>query len=196
VQLDSGANGTVVAGNFIGTDSTGKVALANSVGVSIAGSNNTVGGVASGAGNTIADNSSGGILVSAGSGNSLRQNAVFSNGPSRTGPGITLSAGANNNLVAPSLSAATLNGSTLTVQGTFTASILNVSYVLEFFANVPGDAEGAIYLGAKTVKAASTSTVSFSFTTTTTVTGTDPVITATITDPFGDTSAFSNGMTS
>jgi hypothetical protein len=38
-------------------------------------------------------------------------------------------------------------------------------------------------------------TVSFTFTTTTTVTGTDPVITATLTDATGDTSAFSGGVT-
>jgi hypothetical protein len=196
VKLDSGASGNVVEGNFIGTDYTGKAALGNSVGVSIAGSNNTVGGVASGAGNKIADNTTSGILVSAGSGNSIRQNAVYANGASKTGPGITLSAGANNNLVAPSLSSAILNGSTLTVTGTFTAPTANVSYVLEFFANPSGDPEGAIYLGAKLVKPATTGTVSFTFTTSTTVTGTDPVITATLTDASGDTSAFSNGVVS
>jgi hypothetical protein len=196
VKLDSGASGNVVEGNWIGVDYTGKVALGNSVGVSIAGSNNTVGGTVSGAGNTIADNSSGGILVSAGSGNSIHQNAVYANGPSKTGPGITLSAGANNNLAAPSLSSATVNSTTLTVTGTFTAPTANVTYVLEFFANPTGDPEGAIYLGAKTIKPTTTGTISFSFTTTTTVTGTDPVITATLTDASGDTSAFSNGVTS
>jgi hypothetical protein len=101
VKLDSAAGGNVVEGNFLGVDFTGKVALGNGYGVSIASSNNTVGGVASGAGNKIADNTTAGILVSAGSGDSIRQNAVYANGPSNTGPGIVLSAGANNNLAPP-----------------------------------------------------------------------------------------------
>jgi hypothetical protein len=82
------------------------------------------------------------------------------------------------------------------VTGAFNAPTANVTYVLEFFANPTGDPEGKIYLGAKLVKPASTGTTSFTFTTTTTVTGTDPVITATLTDVSGDTSAFSNGVVS
>jgi hypothetical protein len=82
------------------------------------------------------------------------------------------------------------------VQGTFTAPAAKVTYVLEFFASPTGDPEGAIYLGSKTVKPATAGTVSFTFTTTTTVTGTDPVITATLTDPSGDASAFSGGVIS
>jgi hypothetical protein len=82
------------------------------------------------------------------------------------------------------------------VQGTFTAATAGVSYVLEFFANPTGDAEGKVYLGRLIVKPKSAGTVSFTFKTTTTVTGTDPIITATVTDSTGDTSPFSNGVTS
>jgi hypothetical protein len=195
VQLDSGANGTVVAGNFIGTDSTGKVALGNSVGVSIAGSNNTVGGGASGAGNTIADNSSGGILVSAGSGNAMRRNALYANGSSQSGPGIVVASGANNNPVAPTIVSATDVGNLLTVQCTITQPVANANYVVEFFASPAGDPEGKVFLGQETANSTA-GKHTFLFKLVTTVPLTNPVITATITDPSGDTSAFSNGVTS
>jgi parallel beta-helix repeat protein len=130
-------------------------------------------------------------LVSAGSGNTIRRNSISSN----AGPGISLASGANNNIVAPTLSTAKLSGSTLTVQGSFTATTANVNYVLEFFANPTGNAEGKIYLGSLTVTSTTTGTPSFTFTATTTVTGANPLITATLTDNVGDTSAFSNAVT-
>jgi|SRR5579884_1239261 len=58
-----------------------------------------------------------------------------------------------------------------------------------------GDAEGKIYLGSLTVTPTSTGTQNFTFTVTTTVTGTEPLITATLTDNTADTSAFSSGVT-
>ncbi len=188
-------SGTSVLGNSIGLGVTG-AALGNSgYGVSIAGNNNSIGGTYSGAGNNIADNKSGGVLVSAGSGNSVSQNAIFANGSTNTGPGITLNNGGNSNLAAPSLGSATLSGSTLTVKGMFTAPTANVSYVLDFYANPTGDAEGKAYLGSLTVTPIALGLQSFTFTTTTTVTGTHPLITATLTDASGNTSAFSNGVT-
>ncbi len=194
VLIDSGATGNLVEGNYVGTYSNGTGALGNSAyGVSIAGSNNTIGGSPSGAGNTIANNSSGGVLVSSGSGDTISQNSIYANGPSNTGPGITIDSGANNNIVAPTLSGATLSGSTLTVTGSFTAPTANVTYVLEFFANLSTDPEGRIYLGSLSVTPTTTGTQNFTFTTT--YTGTDPLITATLTDNLGDTSTFSNGVT-
>jgi hypothetical protein len=196
VQIDGNASGVAVQGNWIGLDFTGKVAVGNSsYGVAIAGSNNTIGGTATGASNSIANNAAGGVLVQSGSGNTIRHNSIFANGPSNTGPGITLNGSANNSITAPTLSTATLIGGTLTVTGTFTAPTANVTYVLEFFANPTGDPEGKIYLGARLVKPTTTGTTAFTFTTTTTVTGSNPVITATLTDASGDTSAFSGGVT-
>ncbi len=191
VLIDSGATGNQVQGDSIGVNYSG-AALANSGnGVEIAGAGNTIGGSVAGTGNTIANNNGAGVLVSAASGNTIRENSIFAN----TGPGISLTSGANNNLAAPSLSSATLSSGTLTVTGRFTAPIANVPYVLEFFANPTGDPEGKIYLGSLTVTPTSTGTQSFSFTKTTTVTGTNPLITATLTDATGDTSSFSNGAT-
>jgi titin len=196
VQIDAGATGNGVQGNYIGL-SASATALANSgYGVSIVGSNNTVGGTASGAGNTIAFDSLGGVQVSAGNGNSIRRNAIYSNGPSNTGPGIVLSAGANNNLAAPIISTATLNGMILSVTGTFNAPTANVPYVLEFFVSPAGDPEGKIYVGTLKVTPTGTGNQPFTFTTSTTAATATTLITATLTDAGGDTSAFSNGVTS
>jgi parallel beta-helix repeat protein len=185
-----------VQNNFIGVNLTASAALANGgYGVNIAGSNNSIGTGMSAASNTIADNSLGGVFVSAGSGNTIRHNAIYANAGGQSGKGIVLTPGSNNNVTAPMLNKAVLVGSTLTVTGTFTALQANVPYVLEFFANPTGDAEGKVFLGEMTVTPMSTGTLAFTFTTTTSVASTDPLITATLTDAAGDTSAFSTGVT-
>jgi hypothetical protein len=193
------SSGNLVQGDFIGSNAAGTGAVANGYyGVSIDGSNNTIGGSVNGAGNLISDNSQGGIYVIGGSGDTLSRNVLYANGSSQSGPGIVLNAGANNNLTAAVLSTAAYNSTTqtLTVPGTFTAPTANVSYVLEFFANPTGDPEGKVYLGQKTVKPASSGTQSFTFTVTSAMPGTYPLISATLTDASGDTSAFSNGVIS
>ena len=191
-MIASGVIGTLVQGNYIGTDYTGTSAVGNGGnGVTLVGNNNMVGGSAA-ASNVVAYNSGDGVLVSAGSGNTITRNSIFAN----SGGGISLSNGGNNSLAAPSLLTATLSGTTLTVKGSFTAPTANVNYVLEFFVNVSGDPEGRIYLGSMTVKPTSTGTKSFTYNTTnTSQLGTYPLITATLTDNLGDTSAFSSGVT-
>ncbi len=67
VRIDSGTSGVVVQGNYIGTDSTGTKAVANSIGVWVIGQNATIGGTVSGAGNVISGNSADGVFVSNGS---------------------------------------------------------------------------------------------------------------------------------
>ncbi len=191
VQIDSSASGTLVEGNFIGIGISNAVLGNGSNGIRIAGNNNTIGGTASLAGNTIANDGGNGVLVSIGIGNVISRNSIYSN----TAGGISLTNNGNNNLAAPSLTSATLSGGKLTVTGSFTAPTANVAYVLEFFANVSGDAEGKIYLGSLTVTPTTTGVRFFNFSVNTTVTGTYPIITATLTDATGDTSAFSNGVT-
>jgi hypothetical protein len=194
VLIANGGSGNSVQGNYVGTNLTASAAIANGgYGVSISGSNNTIGGSSAAAANLIADNAGGGVQVSSGSGNSIRRNSLFANGG---GVGIFLAAGANNNLAAPTLSSATLSGTTLTVKGSFTAPVANVPYVVEFFASPAGDAEGKIYLGSKTVTPKSSGAVAFTFTVSNGATLTYPLITATLTDASGDTSAFSAGVTS
>ncbi|HLJ93999.1 MAG TPA: hypothetical protein VKU02_12505, partial [Gemmataceae bacterium] len=164
----------------------------------IAGSNNSIGGSASAAGNTIANNLAGGILVQSGSGDKLSHNLIYTNGSSQQGPGIVVDSGANNNLAAPVLSTATYNSTTqmLTVTGKFTAPTGSVPYVLEFFANPTGDPEGQVFLGRIVVTPKAAGTRSFTFKVTTSVVVSDPLITATLTDATGDTSAFSVGVLS
>jgi titin len=196
ILIASGVSGTLVQGNHIGTDYTGASAVGNGAyGVNISGSNNTIGGSVLGASNIIADNTSGGVLISSGLGDAISQNSIFANGATHTGPGITLSNGGNNSLVAPTLTKAKLTGgNSLKVDFNFAAPTAKVSYVVEFFANPSGDPEGAIYLGSLTITPNNTNSHPYNFTTTTTVTGTNPLITATVTDPTGDTSPFSNGQ--
>jgi hypothetical protein len=192
LRLDSLATNNVVQRNYVGTNYNGTSAVSNGGnGVAIVGNNNALGGSAVATGNIIAYNSDDGVLVSVGVGNTIISNSIFAN----TGGGISLSSGGNSNVAAPSLLTAVFTGSALTVTGSFTAPTANVSYVLQFFANPSGDAEGKVYLGSLTVTPTSTGTQNFTFTATTTVTGTYPLITATLTDNPGDTSQFSKGVT-
>jgi hypothetical protein len=64
VQVINGASGTMVWGNFIGTDATGSMALGNGQGVLIKDASATVGGVAPGTANVISGNDGSGITVS------------------------------------------------------------------------------------------------------------------------------------
>ena len=90
IGLYAGTTGALIQNNLIGTDLTGSVGIGNGDGVLIDGSsaNNTIGGAAAGAANTIAFSTGIGVDVdaSAGTGNDIRLNAIFSN----TGLGIDL----------------------------------------------------------------------------------------------------------
>src|SRR5579884_324983 len=80
VLLDVFGSDNQVMGNYIGTDATGAYAVANSVGVEIAGGSNTLGGTATGAGNVISGNSGDGVLLdSASSGNQVLGNSIGTN---------------------------------------------------------------------------------------------------------------------
>ena len=116
----------VISGNFLGTDLTGLAAgPGNTSGVSIIkGSNNTIGGTASGAANTIGFNTQNGVAVISGIGNEINENLyVGTNGtatPTEAND-ITLSPNANNNQAAPTLISATLSGNQLSAL--FTANV-------------------------------------------------------------------------
>src|SRR5262249_6153959 len=58
------STGTVIQGNYIGTNSTGTAALGNRAGVNVLATNTTVGGTAAGAGNLISGNREDGIYLS------------------------------------------------------------------------------------------------------------------------------------
>jgi parallel beta-helix repeat protein len=187
VFLSGGDN--VVQGNAIGTDATGTAPLGNGLGVYISGADNTVGGTAAGAGNTLAFNVDDGARVERGSGNAILHNAVFGNG----GLGIHLVNGGNHDQPAPTLSSATSGMGLTTVVGTLVAAP-STTFTLELFTSTSGvPGQGQVFLGAMTVTTTSTGLANFSFDILASSTPGD-YLTATATDPLGNTSSFSAGV--
>jgi uncharacterized repeat protein (TIGR01451 family) len=72
----SGGGGNVIVGNFIGTDSKGTLARANSGhGVSVSSSGNQIGGTGAGR-NVISGNQGSGVMITGGSGNRVQGNFI------------------------------------------------------------------------------------------------------------------------
>ena len=210
----SGSTGNVVLGNYIGTDVTGTSALGNtSLGVVIfsSASNNSIGGAAAGAGNTIAFNGLDGVFVRSATGrvttgNSILSNSIFSNGNLGIdlGPvnadGVTANdlddpdTGANNLQNFPVVTSAESVPSGTTIQGSLN-STPNTTFTVQFFSNPDcdplGNGEGETFLGSTSVTTDANGDITFSAT----VPGVAPigqVVTATATDPAGNTSEFSS----
>ncbi len=209
VEIAFQATGNLVQGNLIGTNAARTASLGNGAsGVVVQqGSNNTIGGTAPGAGNVIAYNSSlfpnsGGILVVEGTGNAILGNSIFSNdglgidlfpfGVTPNDPGDA-DTGSNQLQNFPVLTAASTGGGSTSVSGTLN-SMPSTTYRLEFFSNSAcdpsGNGEGQAFLGAADVTSDATGNASFTFTFAAALAG--QVITATATDPAGNTSEFSN----
>lgn len=208
VQLTGNSWSNVVQGNFIGPDVSGRFALANSGdGVAVTAFNNTagnlIGGTNTGAGNRIAFNSGTGVYVQFGTNITVRANNIFSN----DGLGIDLDfdfvvtdndpgdsdAGANDRQNFPVLTDATINPANTLIQGVLNSRPA-VTYQLDFFANVFPDlffahGEGEQYLGSTTVTTGADSNALFSVLLPVAAVGRQ--LTATATDPFGNTSEFS-----
>ncbi|MFI5456220.1 MAG: beta strand repeat-containing protein [Isosphaerales bacterium] len=112
----SSANRNTVAGNEIGTDSAGAVALANGIGVSIVGATaNTIGGAVTGARNVISGNTTEGVEItgsvqsSVATLNVVEGNFIGTNTAGRAalangGDGISIDGSATNNTIGGSLS--------------------------------------------------------------------------------------------
>jgi CSLREA domain-containing protein len=79
VEIDSGSNGNIVQGNFVGTNATGTVPLGNTLdGIVIGASSNAmIGGTATGAGNLVSGNLQNGIgLYTSGGNNTILGNVI------------------------------------------------------------------------------------------------------------------------
>lgn len=199
------ATGNLVKGNKIGTGATGTTSVPNSGdGVQIlnSASNNTIGGAA-GEGNIIAFNDGAGVMIESGAGNAIRSNSIFSNAglgidlapagvtPNDSGDGDT---GANNLQNFPVLTSSNgAAGGGVNVQGTLN-STANTTFALDFFSNPScdgsGNGEGQTFLGSASVTSNGAGNVTFNVN----VTGSAFVgesITATATNPQGNTSEFS-----
>ncbi|MEO6970343.1 MAG: hypothetical protein ABI217_05570 [Chthoniobacterales bacterium] len=204
-------------GNLIGTKADGISALGNRYsGILVNASSKavTIGGANAGEGNVVAFNypgaagggfAQGGIIVdnqfTTPTGIAIRGNSIFSNGglgidlggngvtPNDTGDGDT---GPNNLQNFPIITSATIAGGSANISGTLN-STASTQFTLDFFVNAACDpagyGEGQTYLGSTQVTTASDGNGSFSVTLSTSAIG--GIITATATDPAGNTSEFS-----
>lgn len=209
--LFEGGDDNHVAGNLIGTDRRGTAGLPNgSDGIRFIRESvgNRIGGTDPGAANRIAFNRGPGVLVSSGGsiGNTISANHIFEN----QGVGIDLlgrgnvnandrgdgDTGGNQIQNFPVITGAVVTAEAVQVAGNFD-STADSDFTLEFFANANCDAsghgEGMQYLGATTVRTDSTGLTTFDVTLPAVATG--DILTATATDPDGNTSEFSECFT-
>ena len=175
-------------------------------GVEISGSDNTIGGTSTGDANIIAFNSGNGITIGQSAtddsrGVAILENSIFANsklGIDLGDNGVTLNGSSGHS--GPNLfqdfpvvtSASTYNGATL-ISGTLSGAA-DTAYELEFFSNPAADpsgyGQGETFLMATSVTTDSSGDASFSVDSPSVV-AVGQFITATATDPAGDTSEFS-----
>jgi titin len=216
----SDASGNLVEGNYIGTAADGVTPLPNSgsgVLISEQAQDNTVGGTAAGAGNVIAFNGDAGVLVGgaagsragdqAGVGNAVLGNSIFGNaglgidlGPDDgvTPNGAGTVGSPNDYQPFPVLTSAVAAGGTVIVTGTLTPLALidvGTPYRVELFANPSADpsghGEGHVFLGVVTVTAGESGGVMPFTAVLATPVARGQAVSATATDPFGNSSEFS-----
>ncbi|MFY9607363.1 MAG: C25 family cysteine peptidase [Blastocatellia bacterium] len=199
------ATGNLAQGNKIGTKADGATSLPNSsngVFVLNSASTNTIGGVA-GEGNIIAFNLGAGVKVETGTSNAIMSNSIFLNG----GLGIDLGpagltandvndgdGGANNLQNFPVLTSANGGvGGGVNIQGTLN-STANTTLTLHFYANSScdpsGNGEGQTFLGSAMATTVGNN-VTFNITLAGASASVGQFITATATNPLGNTSEFS-----
>ena len=185
IDMGQGSTGTVIQGNFIGTDATATLNMGNRVtGILALSTSGAIGGSDPGAGNVIAFSYAGngtGIEYFA-TGIPVLHNSIFGN----LGEGILFSPG-----IAPKLTSATQT----TIEGSLTGGTANAAYHLEFFAtpdtgNRTDNIQGKTFLGELDVTTDGSGAVNYSISPTGGLPG-GQFLTATATAPDGTTSNFS-----
>ena len=199
---DAATTGNVVTGNFIGTNATASLAIGNAsngVDVQNGASGNTIGGTAAGTKNVIAFNGGRGVFVESGTGDAILGNTISYNG----GLGIDLApvgvtpndpgdpdVGPNLLQNFPTLTGVILSPNATEIDGTLD-SLSSLGFRVELFATLTCDPSGygpgQRPLGF--VDAATDAGGSASFAATLGP-ALGPWITATATDPSGNTSEF------
>ena len=195
----SGSTGNLISGNQMVHDVTGVL-------IESSASQNTIGGTAAGAGNIIVLNQGDGIDVGssatdASTENALLGNAIYGNG----GLGIDLGSdgvtendssghtGPNLFQDFPVITSAVTTGGMTTLNGTITETP-NTTYLLQCFSNPAADpsgyGQGQTYITSANVVTGPDGSGTFSIPTSNVVAGGE-VVTATATDPAGNTSEFS-----
>jgi trimeric autotransporter adhesin len=197
------ATRNIIQRNIVGAGPSGTFPVANGthgVFFTAFSRGNLVGGTG-GEGNVIAFNAQDGVNVNQGTSNTFRGNIIFSNGDlgiDLTPAGVTandtndVDTGTANDLQNfPLLTAATIHTASTDVQGTLN-SISNRTYSIDIYANVacdsPGFGEAQEYLGSTTMTTDAGGNGAF---TATVARANGRYITATATDPTGNTSEFS-----
>ena len=198
----------VIQGNYIGTDAAGTGDVGNGgsgvgFGASSGVGRNTVGGSAPGAANVIAFNGVAGVSVESGTTREdIAANSIFEN----TGLGIDIGStgvtandtgdadsGANNLQNFPVLTAASSAGGATNVTG-FLNSVASKSYRIDYYSSptcdTSGNGEGKTFLGSASRSTDATGNGSVDATVPTEVSD-GHFVTATATDPDGNTSEFS-----
>jgi CSLREA domain-containing protein len=198
-------SGNLVLGNYIGTKKDGTTALGNGKnGVTFYRGPNTLGDDTAGGANVIAFNGQDGVVsYNVGSyGNAFLRNSIFSN----TEQGIDLGGngrtpndagdgddGPNHLQNFPVVSSAETAGGATTIEARLN-STPSTQFVVRFFSNPSDDNEGKRYLGQTTVNTlANGNTGTFTFSPANAV-AVGQRITATATDPDGNTSEFSGAL--
>ncbi|HST17593.1 MAG TPA: PxKF domain-containing protein [Gaiellaceae bacterium] len=212
LNTDPIGGGNVVSGNTVGLNAAATGAVPNG-GVGILMSNvngNVVGGIGAGQANQVADNGGAGVAVvngpGAATGNSIRGNSVHDNG----GLGIDLGnngvtandpgdadTGPNNLQNFPTLTGASINGSSTEITGTL--STATGHYVVDFYdspaCDPSGNGEGARWIGWGDVNAVNNAGSIDTGSGITAPVSAGDAITATATDDAGNTSELSGCVT-
>ena len=199
------APGATVQGNFIGTAIDGVSPIGNgSHGIQVMTSNNQIGGAASGAANVIAFNGDAGVFVTAGINSVVRRNSIHSNNglgiDLGASPGVTANDSCDGdnggNLLQnfPVLTSAVNAGGVTTLQGSLN-SAANTAFTVELFSNAvcdpSGRGEGRTFVGSTVITTDGSCNSNLALALPVMV-PTGQLITATATDPNGNTSEFSN----
>ena len=188
INLNSSASGNVIQGNTIGLNGANSAALPNAYDgiICFAGApGNQIGGTTPGAANLIAAEGFYGVEINdaASTNNPIRGNSIYGN----TYGGIF-----NLNLASPVLSAAAVTTNT-TVTGTYNGAN-GQTYLVDFYSDAPPTyaAQARTYLGS--VSVVGTGSASSFSAKLGALLPTGRAVTATATDPTGNTSALSSGV--
>ncbi len=215
------ATNTVVQGNFIGTDTTGTADLGgtyygivfwNTDDTTMAPSignptNAMIGGTNPGEGNVIANFANDGVHVAYGTGHTIRGNSIYGNGGLGINLGLSagvtpndtddVDSGPNEGQNFPDLSSAVVSGTDLLVSSSL-HSASNTAFEIDFYASPSGDGSGhgeaQTYLGSATVVTDGNGNATINETLAGVNVAADEVITATATDPSGNTSEFGTNV--
>ncbi len=178
VEVANNVDGTVIQGNYIGTDVTGTLNRGNTahgILISTGADNSQIGGVTAGAGNAIWYNGLDGVaMTGTNTGNAILGNSIDQN----AGLGIDLGnngvtgndandpdTGANGLQNFPVITAAVTDGTQITLTGTLDTDLTSQAYRIEFYWSPTGDAsgngEGPGFLGATSVTTDGSGNASF-----------------------------------